>query len=210
MNAWKLAVLAILSIGALAACGSSGSTPTASRAAIASATPGGGTTPAPTAAATAVVTAAPAGGAATAAPAGGTIPTAAPTTAPAGAVDLCSLLSPADFKTVTGKDYGAGVLDPAGQCNWNTDASGVNSGELIVAALQTVDLPFIKSSFVGGVDVTVGGHPAYWNPTIGLQSMWVDVGGGNVLVLSFPTSRTLGPDDQVIAQKLAEIAVGKM
>jgi hypothetical protein len=54
--------------------------------------------------------------------------------------------------------------------------------------------------------VTVSGHAGYWNPAQGLQSIWVDV-GGRLLVLSFDP---VGPETQAIAQKLAEIAIGKM
>lgn len=66
--------------------------------------------------------------------------------------------------------------------------------------------PIIKGYFQGGVDVTVSGHAGYWNPEQGLQSICVDA-GGRLLVLSFDP---VGPETQAIAQKLAEIAIGKM
>ena len=69
----------------------------------------------------------------------------------------------------------------------------------------------ITSMFAtGGVAATVNGHAAFWNPLWGLQSMWVDIGGGNLLVLSFPRSSDLTAADQPIAQALAEAAVGRM
>lgn len=140
---------------------------------------------------------------------GAPIPSSPASTAAGG--DLCSLLSPSDLKTATGKTYLAGTLDAAGQCNWNTDASGANSGDLVILAVQAAPLSYIKSSFgSGGSDATVGGHAAFWNPTLGIQSMWVDVGGGNVLVLSFPRSSDLTAADQTAAQSLAEIAAGNM
>ena len=65
---------------------------------------------------------------------GAPIPSSPASTAAGG--DLCSLLSPSDLKTATGKTYLAGTLDAAGQCNWNTDASGANSGDLVILAMQ--------------------------------------------------------------------------
>jgi len=50
---------------------------------------------------------------------------------------------------------------------------------------------------------------AYWNGKEGLGSMWIDI-GGRILVVSFLRSRTLTAEEQGIAQKLADIAVGKM
>jgi hypothetical protein len=180
-----MVALAAVAIFALAACGASGATPSG-------AAPSG----VPTAAADETASPAP-----TEAPPGAT--------AGGGTVDVCALFSPAELKSVTGKDYGAGVSDTIGGCAWNVGASGVNEGELIYATFQDQSVSFIKTTFADGVDVTVGGHEAYWNPSEGLQSMWVDV-DGRLFVLSFPSSETLGPDDQAIAQKLAEIAVGKM
>jgi hypothetical protein len=127
----------------------------------------------------------------------------------AAAVDVCTLLSAADLKSATGKDYGDGVADGSAACAWNVGTSGVNQGDLVYAAVQEQSLDFIKSSFPGGVDATVSGHAAYWNPAQGLSSMWVDV-GGRLFVLSFPRSEDLTPEYQAIAQTLAEIAVGKM
>jgi hypothetical protein len=152
----------------------------------------------------------------TAAPGGGTTATDAPTDAavttpaPAGdSIDVCGLLTAADLKTATGKDYGEGVADPAGGCAWNVGTSGVNQGDLVYAITQPQSLDFIKSAFIGGSDVTVSGHAGYWHPGIGLGSMWVDI-GGRVFVLSFPRSAELTAEDQAAAQKLAEIAVGRM
>ena len=77
--------------------------------------------------------------------------------------------------------------------------------------MQAEPISYVKGSFgAGGSDATVSGHEAFWNPTSGLQSMWVDIGNGNVLVLSFPRSTDLTAADQTAAQSLAEIAVGRM
>ena len=54
--------------------------------------------------------------------------------------------------------------------------------------------------------MTVSGHAGYWNPEQGLRSICVDA-GGRLLVLSFDP---VGPETQAIAQKLAEIAIGKI
>jgi hypothetical protein len=199
----KLVILAAFAALAAAACGGSSSTPTAA-----------GTTSAPAAAtptpaATAASTAAPAGGASTPAPT--TAPTAAPATAaPAGGkVDPCTLLTPADLKTVTGKDYGTGIYDGYSACTWDFPGAKANTGNAIAASVPDQTLGTIKSAFTGGVDLTVSGHAAYWNPDQGLQTIWVDL-GARTLAVTFLSSRTLGPEDQVIAQKLAEIAVGRV
>ncbi len=185
MNSLRLVAVVALAIFALGACGGSGTATTA--AGSATAAPGGGTT-----------TAAPSEAAATTAP------------STSGSVDVCGLLTAADLKTVTGKDYGDGVADPAGSgCGWNVGTSGVNQGDLVYAVVQDVGIDFVKTNFTGGSDVTVSGHAGYWHPGQGLGSMWVDI-GGRVFVLSFPRSADLTAEDQAIAQKLAEIAVGKM
>jgi len=196
-----LAGAGVIAIVLVAGCGGSATTPTSP----AKATTGPvSATAAPASAPGAVASPAP-----VATPAGGATPAAS--TTGGGTADLCSLLTPADLKTATGKTYLAGTLDAYGQCNWNTDATGVNSGDLVIAALQAEPLSFIKSSFgTGGTDATVGGHAAFWNPTLGLQSMWIDVGGGNLLVLSFPRSSDLTAADGTAAQALAEIAVSHM
>jgi hypothetical protein len=186
MRSSKLAGVAAIAIFAVAACGGSGSAPT-----------GGTTTSAPTSA--------PAGATTTpaSAPAGATT-----TPATAGTpIDLCALLSPADLKTVTGGDYGAGVTDSVGQCTWRVGGATANNGDgQVIAGTADATLDVIKGNFPGGTDVTVSGHAGYWNPAQGLQSIWVDA-GGRLLVLSFDPvdSDTLG-----FAQKLAEIAIGKM
>jgi hypothetical protein len=198
---FKLAAIGAVTVLFVAACGGAATSPTAAT-----------KTPAPAAVTVAPATAPAVAG--TQPPAAATPPGPAGTTGGAGA-GLCSLLTPADLQTATGKTYLPGTLDIGGQCNWNTDDSGANtgasSGNLIILAEQAEPLDFVKSSFgSGGSDATVNGHAAFWNPTEGLQSMWVDIGGGNVLVLSFPRSSDLTAADQTIAQKLAEIAVGNM
>ena len=196
MRLSKLASLAAIAMVVVAACGGSTTTPTSP--------PKATTGPV---AATTLASSVP--GAPTAAPP--TTP-ASQTTAPGGGTgDLCALLTPADLKTATGKTYLAGTLDAAGQCNWNTDASGANSGDLIIVAVQAEPLDFVKSSFgSGGVDATVGGHAAFWNPSQGLGSMWVDIGSGNLLVISLPRSSDLTASDQAVVQALAEAAVSHM
>jgi hypothetical protein len=124
------------------------------------------------------------------------------------AAGLCALLSPPDLKTATGADYGAGVPDSYGLCTWRVGAATVNDGKgQIIASYKDQQLSFIKSSFTGGVDMTVSGHAGYWNGQQGLQSLWVDLGGGRLFILS------LDPVDdgtQAIAQRLAEVAIAKI
>lgn len=197
MHLFRSAAVVAIAAFVVAACGGAATAPTT----------------APKTTAPAAVTVAPAtapAGAATQPPAAATPAGPASTTGGA-AADVCALLTPADLQTATGKTYLAGTLDAAGQCNWNTDASGVNSGDLIIVAVQAVPFSYVTSSFgSGGVAATVSVHPAFWNPTLGLQSMWVDIGNGNVLVLSFPRSTELTAADQTAAQALAEVAVGRM
>jgi hypothetical protein len=197
MKSLKLVAVLALTILAVAACSGS-SAPTI--AVTATATPAGAATSAPATAAAA--TPAPAA-TATAAPAA----TPAASAPAAGAIDVCSLISPADLKTATGKDYGAGVLDSVGQCVWRVGGAKANNGEgQLVAFIQDQPLDAFKSAFPGGVDLTANGHAAYWNPGQGLQSIWVDL-GGRTLVLSFDP---VDADTQAIALKLAEIAVAKI
>ena len=188
MQLVKLAGTAVISLTLIAACGGSPTTPTV----------GPGATPAPvsTPAPNATPTAPPA--AATNPPVGGT-------------VDICSLITNAELTAATGEEYVHSELDEFGQCYWNTDDSGVNSGSLIVGTFQVQALSFIKSAFgAGGVDLTVGGRPAFWNPGGGIGSIWVDLGDGRLFTLSFPRSDDLDPSYQGIAQQLAEIAVTRM
>ncbi len=143
----------------------------------------------------------------------------APTTAPGapvttpigGSIDACSLLTSAEISAATGKTYDAGKLDSVGECTWNTNGSVVNDGSLIIGYIQPSPFALLKQSFaLGGVDATVNGHAALWNPTQGLGSMWVDIGGDQTFVLSFPRSNDLDPSYQAIAQQLAELAVGRI
>lgn len=183
------AAVAVVAIVAFAACGGSGTATTGAGAPTAA----GLTTPAPTSAAATPV--APAGGA---------------TLSPAdSATKLCSLLSAADLKTATGDDYGTGVADQYGLCTFRVGGATVNDGKgQVVVAIQYLSLSYVKSSFgQGGSDASVSGHDAFWNPTSGLQSLWVDVGGGALLVLSFdPVTNSTQAD----AQAIATVIVGKM
>jgi hypothetical protein len=193
MGSPKMVVAVAVAILSVAACGGSGA---ASNGAASASVPSGAvtTTVAPTATTGAPTTASSDAASTTASPAGG-------------AVDLCGLLSAADLKTATGGDYGEGKLDDYGQCTWLVGDAGVNTGDgQVVAAIQEVPLDTFKNTFSGGVDVTVNGHAGYWNPTQGIQSIWVDV-GGRTLVMSFDP---VSADGQAIAQKLAEIAIANM
>ena len=190
MRSPKSIALMSIAIVAVAACSGSGAATDAGAASTAAgptAAPGGGTTTTPAPTDAAVTTTAPAGG----------------------SLDVCGLLTAADLKSATGKEYGEGVADPQGGCAWNVGTSGVNQGDLVYAITQDQSLDFIKTAFTGGSDVTVDGHAGYWHPGVGLGSMWVDI-GGRVFVLSFPRSEELTAEDQAAAQKLSEIAVGKM
>ena len=186
MRSPKLAVAVAVAILTIAACGGSGATSSGA----------GASAPVPSAATATTVS-----------------PTSAPSDAtttssqPGGAVDVCGLLTAADLKTVTGADYGDGKLDDYGMCTWRVGDEGVNTGDgQVIIGVQDVPLDTFKTSFPGGVDVTVSGHAGYWNPAQGLQSIWVDI-GGRTLVISFDP---VGPDGQSIAEKVAEIAVGRI
>lgn len=181
-----LGALAALAVAALVACGGSSATPAPAAQSTTAATGAASTSAPPKAAATT-----------------------APAAAPAKAIDPCTLLTAADVSTAFGKKYEEGVVASPGQCTWNVGTSGVNRGDLVVLAVQDAKLSDLKSMFAGGTDATVKGKTAYWNPKEGLSSMWIDI-GGRVLVVSFPRSRTLTAEEQGIAQKLADIAVGKM
>lgn len=185
MQSSKLMAVAAFVILAIAACGGSGATTTTgSPTPIASVDAGASTTPPPS---EAVESATPA--------------------ASAGLVDTCALISTADLSSLTGADYGDGVLDQFGQCTWRVGGATANNGDgQIVIAIQDASLDTIKNTFTGGTDQTVSGHAAYWNPAEGLQSMWVDI-GGRTLVLSFDP---VDENTLAAAQKVSEIAVSKL
>src|SRR3954447_19070052 len=127
------------------------------------------------------------------------------TPAAGGTVDTCSLLTAAELSAATGKTYDAGKPDSVGQCLWNTGGKTANTGDLVILYVQPSDLSLIKSTFgAGGSDASVSGHAAFWNPSQGLGSMWVDLGGGKTLVLSFPRSEDLDASYLPIAQTIAE------
>ena len=187
MKSLKLAAVAALAILAVAACGGSGAatlapgTPTVA--------PSGGMTAAPQTVAPSTVAAA--------------------TQTPAGAVvDPCKLLSAADLKTVTGVTYGDGVFDATyNWCTWTV--SEANGGGEVILAISDNAFAAVKGALTKGVDLTVSGHAAFWDPESGVMSMLVDL-GGKTLELSFPKENSDGPVDQAMAQKLAEIGIGKM
>lgn len=175
----KLAGMAALLMVLIAACG--GSTPPPSAAP--------NTTPGPVGT-TATLTLPPV--AATNPPVGGTI-------------DVCSLLSTSDLNAATGKVYRAGTSNTADfDCRWDTA-----EGDLIIAYIQANPFGFNfhkDNTPAGGVDLTVNGHPAFYNAfqSNALSStLWVDLGGGREFSVWYT-------DSQAIATQLAEIAVSKL
>ena len=188
MHMPKFVAAAAVAIFTMAACGGSSTTPSGVNAPSASPIGGSTASQAPTT---------------TASAAAGSTP--APSAA---AVATCDLFTVADLKTVTGADYGPGVPDSVGQCIWRVGGAPANNGDgQIAAGISESTIDTVKSTFAGGVDVTVAGHAAYWNPAQGLQSIWIDIGGGRLLVLSLDP---VDADSQAVAQKLAVIAVAKM
>jgi len=187
----KLVAMVLIATFSVVACG-----------AATSATTGPGATAAPAATRAAAATAAPV---ATAAPAATAVAASAAAT-----VDSCALISPSDLKTVTGDTYGAGVSDFDNECVWRVGGATSNTGKgQVIAYVQDQALSFIKTAAApnpGGVDLTVAGHTAYWNPSQGLQTLWIDL-GGRTLGLSFDP---VDADTQGMAVKLAEIAVARM
>lgn len=180
MSAWNLRGLLIAGLFTVAACGGGAATPTGP---VTQAS-GAATSGPPAATDAAVATTDPGGG---------------------GTIDTCSLLSAAALKTATGDDYGDGVDDGYGQCTYRVGGATANDGKgQIVVAVVDTPLSTIKSTFgAGGVDLTVAGKTAFWNPTAGLQTLWVDL-GARALAISFDpvTAETLA-----IAEKVAAAAV---
>jgi hypothetical protein len=199
VNLFRLTLAAIVALAVLTACGGPAAAPTTTplkTPAPAATSPAAATPTTPTATGTS--------------PAGATPTTPTATGSISGQVDPCTLLTLADVSAATGKTYTSIKDDGFGQCMWNTTEVG-NTGDLIYGALQAQQLSFIKSSFgTGGVDTTVSGHLAFWNPTEGLDSLWVDVGNGHLLVLSFPRSGELDPSYKAIAEALAATAIGNL
>lgn len=137
----------------------------------------------------------------------GTTDTTTATTNPGGGgvIDTCALVTAAELKSATGADYGEGVADGYGQCIYRVGGATANNGEgQIVIAVVDSPVSTLKGMFgAGGIDLTIAGKTAFWNPTAGLQTLWVDL-GGRALALSFDpvTDAT-----RAIAQKVAEVAV---
>lgn len=146
------------------------------------------------------------------APSATAAPTALATSTPGtGGFSICSVLTPAELQSVLGVEYDAGTIDLGGQCVWNVPGVQSNNGTLIVGNLQDQDFRILKGMFSsGGSDQTVAGHAAFWNPSEGLGSLWVDVGGAQTFVLSFPRSGDLTAEDLAAALALAEIAVPRI
>jgi hypothetical protein len=146
-----------------------------------------------------------AGGQPTAAGGQPTAPGGGPTTAPGGGTDSCSLLTLADIKSATGKDFPAGTLDAGGTCNFELVTDTFNS--VTVSVLANTSFPDTRAAFPGGTDTTVSGHTAYWGPKDNLlEAIWVEV-GADVLVVTIAPSPA---DAQAITKKLAEAAVARM
>lgn len=131
----------------------------------------------------------------------------APTRATA---DPCGLLTQADIKTATGTGYGPSVADSYGHCRWFAGTGTVDDGTGMVSvffASTGTTLESLKSGVTaGGVDVTVSGHPAYWDAVSFGPSIWVDL-GTSVLVIGLDPLPVGG---QAMVQHLAEVAVAKL
>ena len=189
----KLVALAALTVLAVAACGASSTAAPGSQA------------PAASSSAASSDAATPAGASATSAAASATSAASAPAGA---ATDPCSLLSADDLDTVTGAKYGAGVFDATyNWCDYNQAAKD-GSGEVIVA-ISANPFATVKGVLTQGVDLTISGHAAFWDPESGVMSLLVDL-GGKTLEISFPKASKEGPVDQAMAQKLGEMALAKM
>ena len=192
----KLVALATLTVLAVAACGGSSTAAPGSQAPATAASSSAASSDAAT----------PAGASATSAAASAT---SAAASAPAGAVtDPCSLLSADDLDTVTGAKYGAGVFDATyNWCDYNQAAKD-GSGEVIVA-ISANPFATVKGVLTQGVNLTISGHAAFWDPESGVMSLLVDL-GETTLEISFPKASKEGPVDQAMAQKLGEMALAKM
>ena len=191
----KLVALATLTVLAVAACGGSSTAAPGSQAPATAASSSAASSDAAT----------PAGASATSAAASATSAASAPAGA---ATDPCSLLSADDLDTVTGAKYGAGVFDATyNWCDYNQAAKD-GSGEVIVA-ISANPFATVKGVLTQGVDLTISGHAAFWDPESGVMSLLVDL-GETTLEISFPKASKEGPVDQAMAQKLGEMALAKM
>ena len=183
----KVLAFAALAVLALAACGGSPTPPTG----VPNVTPTLASQATPTLASDATPTLA---------------SVATPSAPITGAVEVCSLLTPADLKAATGDDYLAGTsgLPDLSDCNWRTA-----EGDIISAYIQASPLGFNfhkDNTPSGGVDLTVAGHPAFYNrfaENAVSSTLWVDLGGGREFSVWYIES-------QAIAVQLAEIALGRM
>jgi len=194
----KVAGFAFLITALLVACGGSPVAPTVGPGATPTVGPGATPAPIATPAPNATPTAPPA--AVTNPPVGGTI-------------DPCSLLTPAELDAALGETYVAGVFDEFSGCTWNIEGETGNTGDLVVAYVNPEAYSTLRGLLgvqEGSVELTVGGREAFYNPTQGLTSLWVDIGGPGTLVLSFPQSNDLDPSYQAIAVQLAEIALSRL
>lgn len=140
---------------------------------------------------------------------GGT-PAPSATTAPTrGTADPCTLLTRADIKTAIGIDYGPSFADDYGHRRWVAGTGTVDEGKGMVTvsfASAGATLASVKAKSFGGADLTVRGHPVYWDAFAGGPSLWVDL-GTSVLVVGLDPLPTGG---QAMVQHLAELAIAKL
>lgn len=132
--------------------------------------------------------------------------TPAPTPA-ATRADPCTLLTQAEIKSATGTDSGPAVADTYGHCRWLLGGSAVDEGKGMISvsfAPPTDTLASIKAHSFGGADMTISGHPAYWDTAAMGATMYVDL-GTSVLVVGFDA-----PGGPEMAQKLAEVVIAKL
>ncbi|MEO7118181.1 MAG: hypothetical protein ABIZ34_04335 [Candidatus Limnocylindrales bacterium] len=178
----------------------------------------GGSSPAPSLATVSPTTSA----AATATPVPSIVATATPTSSPVptegvtnepvtsptpatGDIDLCSLLTAADVTTVLGGGWVEGVM-ANDYCHWD---SGSSPSDQVVTFVQPGTIETFNID--GAIALAPGGHTAYTHrdAEFHLQTTWIDIGGGTVLIVEFPTTSDASADVESATQ-LSEIAVGNM
>ena len=188
MRLLKLATVVALSLLTIAACGGPAAAPTV----------GPSVTPAPVATSGSVAT----------------NPPAAVTNPPfVGTIDPCALLTPAEISAAVGETYAAGVDDDFGNCVWNIEGETGNTGDIVSIRIDPQTYAFLHSLMgiqEGAVDVTVGGHAAFYNPLEFYNALWVDAGGAGTIILSFPRGGDLDPSYQAIATQLGAIALSRL
>ncbi len=198
MRSLKMSVLAVVTMSVAAACGSSTVPSTAG-------TPTIGPTGVPTPTATSPASSVP-----TATVSATATPTIAPTAtvaATSGAIDLCSLLTAADVTTVLGGGWAEGVM-ANDYCHWDSSS---NPNERVVTFVQAGTIDAISAQMTGGTSVTVAGHGAYSfrDLAANVQTTYIDIGGGQLLIVEIPNSSDSIGDLQS-AVELIEAALGNL